>query len=78
MFSYPYLAGLDTSRRRAPARAQVYSNEHGDFAALVNKSPHFVVYSDVPYPIALHPLEARKFLDHRPGQGCASASSGSL
>jgi hypothetical protein len=66
MFSYPYLAGLDTSRRRAPARAQVYSNEYEDFAALVNNSQHWVVFRDVPYPIALHTLEARKFLDHRP------------
>ena len=32
----------------------------------MNNLPNWVVYRDVPYPLALHPLEARKFLDHRP------------
>ena len=41
-------------------------NEYGDFAALLNMSPHPVVYRDVAYPTALHLFEARKFLDHRP------------
>ncbi|KAH9986137.1 DUF1768-domain-containing protein, partial [Russula vinacea] len=41
-------------------------NEYGDFAALVNNSPHRVVYRGLPYPTALHLFEARKFLDHRP------------
>jgi hypothetical protein len=41
-------------------------NEYGDFAALLNNSPHGVVYRDMPYPTALHLFEARKFLDHRP------------
>ena len=41
-------------------------NEYGDFAALLNNSPHFVVYRNLPYPTALHLFEARKFLDHRP------------
>jgi hypothetical protein len=41
-------------------------NEYGDFAALLNNSPHGVVYREAPYPTALHLFEARRFLDHRP------------
>lgn len=41
-------------------------NEFGDFAALLNNSPHSVVYRNLVYPTALHLYEAHKFLDHKP------------
>lgn len=41
-------------------------NEYGDFAALLNNSPHNVVYNNLVYPTALHLYEAHKFLDHKP------------
>ncbi|SRR6266576_3571891 len=41
-------------------------NEYGDFAALLNNSPHSVVYRNLVYPTALHLYEAHKFLDHKP------------
>lgn len=41
-------------------------NEYGDFAALLNNSPHSVVHRNLVYPTALHLYEAHKFLDHKP------------
>ena len=41
-------------------------NAFGDFAALLNHSPHTVVYRNLVYPTALHLYEAHKFLDHKP------------
>lgn len=41
-------------------------NEFGDFAALLNNSPHTVVYRNLVYPTALHLYEAHKFLDYKP------------
>ena len=49
-----------------PALPVLKFNEFGDFAALLNNSPHNVVYRNLVYPTALHLYEARKFLDHKP------------
>ena len=62
----PFLAqDIGILHDRAPPPVLKF-NEYGDFAGLVNNSPHGVEYMDVPYPTALHLFEAHKFLDHMP------------
>jgi len=41
-------------------------DQTGRYNALMNHSPHRVIWGGLPYPTALHLHEALKFMDHRP------------